>query len=308
MTAPAIVSDASRRRDRVRLLLGTVTSATEKVGLLLEEAQAAEDHLALGYTSWTAYVAGEYHDALAGLSAAFRRPAVHALAEGGLSSRVIAEIAGVGQSTVARDLQVTHCGSPGRRVVGRDGKSYEADRRSAAVPSGDVPSEYEIGEMLARIIEELYELDPDTWAAPHDLVDVIRILWPFPTHPQHVAHRTIAYEITMRCPADSPVWKLMGPWLFHVAGPALLEYADLGDEIERNHPGRRLAELWRVVWNPELTEDTRALLQRQLEGPWAFALHDCERYLSTEQTERCGRGQAGGLRPLPREAVVVVPR
>ncbi len=106
-------SDASRRRDRIRLLLSAMTTTTEKVADLLDAAQAEQDHVALGYANWPAYVAGEFADALAGLSTAARRPAVVALAEGGLSTRAIAEIAGVDQSTVVRDRQVMHHASPG---------------------------------------------------------------------------------------------------------------------------------------------------------------------------------------------------
>jgi len=111
-TTVAVSNGATRRRDRIKLLLSAMTTTTEKIAELLEAAQTDGDHRALGYASWTAYVAGEYAESLAGLSAAARRPAVAALAEGGLSTRAIAEIAGVGQSTVGRDLQVTRSGSP----------------------------------------------------------------------------------------------------------------------------------------------------------------------------------------------------
>jgi len=119
-SAPA--GDAGRRRDRIKLLLSAMTTTTEKIAGLLDAAQAEQDHVALGYASWPAYMAGEYTDALAGLSTAARRPAVVALAEGGLSTRAIAEIAGVGQSTVGRDLQVTRSGSPGEAGPVRSAK------------------------------------------------------------------------------------------------------------------------------------------------------------------------------------------
>jgi len=157
----AVANDATRRRDRIKLLLTAMTTTTEKISELLEAAQADGDHRALGYASWTAYVAGEFADALAGLSTAARRPAVAALAEGGLSTRAIAEIAGVGQSTVGRDLQVTRSGSPvpdgprpasefksmvaemgapsRRRVTGTDGKSYSATAAAPSAPAAPRP-------------------------------------------------------------------------------------------------------------------------------------------------------------------------
>jgi len=118
--APA--GDAGRRRDRIKLLLSAMTTTMEKIAELLEAAQAEQDHVALGYASWPAYVAGEFADALAGLSTAARRPAVAALAEGGLSSRAIAEIAGVDQSTVVRDRQVMQNASPGEAGPVRSAK------------------------------------------------------------------------------------------------------------------------------------------------------------------------------------------
>jgi len=118
--APA--GDAGRRRDRIKLLLSAMTTTTEKIADLLDAAQAEQDHVALGYASWPAYVAGEFADALAGLSTAARRPAVAALAEGGLSSRAIAEIAGVDQSTVVRDRQVMQNASPGEAGPVRSAK------------------------------------------------------------------------------------------------------------------------------------------------------------------------------------------
>jgi len=160
-TTVAVSNGATRRRDRIKLLLSAMTATTEKIAELLEAAQTDGDHRALGYASWTAYVAGEYAESLAGLSAAARRPAVAALAEGGLSTRAIAEIAGVGQSTVGRDLQVTRSGSPvldgprpasefksmvaemgapsRRRVTGTDGKSYSAIAAASSAPAAPRP-------------------------------------------------------------------------------------------------------------------------------------------------------------------------
>jgi len=294
-SAPA--GDAGRRRDRIKLLLSAMTTTTEKIAELLEAAQADGDHRALGYASWTAYVAGEYAESLAGLSAAARRPAVAALAEGGLSTRAIAEIAGVGQSTVGRDLQVTRSGSPGEaRVIGVDGKSYAADR-PVAVPHGgllrtddhEVPTEAEIGEMFAQRIEAAFGDDPETWAAPHDMVKVIRVLWPWPTHPQHVALRTVAYEMFTRCPVSSPVWDVMNIWLYHVAGVALREYEDIVARFPAGEhwPGKELARLVRVVCNPDLDLEMQLMLRQQLEVKLVFAVLDTECWLHSDQIERC---------------------
>jgi hypothetical protein len=107
-----MASDASRRRDRIKLLLGSITEATEKLAGLIEVARDGDDHLVLGYASWTAYVAAEFAGLLSGLGAADRRIAVHALAASGMPTRAIAEVAGISQSTAARDVRVSHGDSP----------------------------------------------------------------------------------------------------------------------------------------------------------------------------------------------------
>ncbi len=152
-TAPA--GDASRRRDRIKLLIGSMTTTTEKLGELLDAARAASDHASLGYASWTAYIAGEFSGSLAGLNLALRREVVGTLTETGMSTRAIAEVTDVSHSTVVRDhRQVVHDAPPApdgprpasefktmvselgapsrRRVTGTDGKSYSA---TAAAPS-----------------------------------------------------------------------------------------------------------------------------------------------------------------------------
>lgn len=191
--AGPVPSDAGRRRDRIKLLLSSLTTTTEKVADLLATTEAKEDHLALGYASWPAYLAGEYRAALAGLSTAARPPAVVALADAGLSSRAIAEIAGVDQSTVVRDRKVMQSPSPeaapasppdrprpiwefrsviegsvedapARRITGVDGKSYPAPAatppkpaRRRPLPDAYLSAVYE----LEKVVERLERLHKD---------------------------------------------------------------------------------------------------------------------------------------------------
>jgi hypothetical protein len=123
--------EARRRRDRIKLLL---TSLTEKKGKLLgliAEAQENGDHTALGYTNFALYAEGEFGQLLAALTGADRSDAVRALADLGLSTRSIGSIVSAGKSTVARDLGAPVPDGTGddRRVTGRDGKSYTAHGR-----------------------------------------------------------------------------------------------------------------------------------------------------------------------------------
>jgi len=153
----------------------------------------------------------------------------------------------------------------------------------------DVPTEAAIGEMFAQRIEAGFAEDPETWAAPHEMVKVIRVLWPWPTHPQHVALRTVAYEMFMRCSPRSPVWDLMNIWLYHVAGVALREYEDIvaGFPAGEHWPGKELAKLIRVVCNPDLDVGMQVMLRQQLEGKLALAVVDTQYWMHPDQIERC---------------------
>ncbi len=155
--------------------------------------------------------------------------------------------------------------------------------------AGDVPTDAELGERFARLIEAGFADDPETWAAPHDMVKVIRVLWPWPTHPQHVALRTVAYEMFMRCPVSSPVWDVMNIWLYHVAGVALREYEDIAARFPAGEhwPGKELARLVRVVCNPDLDLEMQLMLRQQLEVKLVFAVLDTECWLHSDQIERC---------------------
>jgi len=112
-----VATDASRRRDRIKLLLGSIAETTEKLADLIEAARDGEDHVVLGFASWTAYVAAEFSGLLTGLGTAERRVAVHALSVSGMPTRAIAEVAGISQSTAARDARVSHDDSPVRGVA-----------------------------------------------------------------------------------------------------------------------------------------------------------------------------------------------
>lgn len=262
---------ASRRRDRIRLLIGSMTTTTEKIAELLDAAQAERDHVALGYASWPAYVAGEFADALAGLSTAARRPAVVALAEGGLSTRAIAEIAGVGQSTVGRDLQVTRSGSPeGGTVVGLDGKSYDANR--PAQPHGGrlhedgVPTEAELGENVIRLLAE---------HAPNLLPFVHRALEQWPHQPQILGFARVAVPALI---LGHPHW--LSGWLYSVAQCALEECEDV--RRARNAPDwtlpgvEALAGIVAATHNPALNDSTRRLLERRVEDQLVLAVVQSE--------------------------------
>jgi len=155
---------ASRRRDRIKLLLGSIAATTEKLADLIEAARDGEDHVVLGFASWTAYVAAEFSGLLAGLGTAERRVAVHALSVSGMPTRAIAEVAGISQSTAARDARVSHDDSPGEgeaageTFVLADGKSYSATpaasprpRRREPLPDAYRDAVHDLGKVVGRL-------------------------------------------------------------------------------------------------------------------------------------------------------------
>jgi len=198
VSAPTAVAgsqtDASCRRDRIKLLIGSMTTTAAKLGDLLDAARAASDHAALGYASWTAYIAGEFSDSLAGLNTALRREVVGTLTETGMSSRTIAEVTGVSHSTVVRDhRQVVHDAPPApdgprpasefkamvaevdassRRVTGRDGKSYSATpsaprpRRRPPLPDSYGTTVRDLGKLVDRLerlhADDRFKVNRDT--------------------------------------------------------------------------------------------------------------------------------------------------
>jgi hypothetical protein len=179
--------EARRRRDRIKLLLTSMTEQANKVVAILEQAQTNEDHTALGYASWTAYVAGEYAGLLADLDRAQRRVAVGELTAAGMPSRAIAEIVGVDHSTVVRDRQVVHVAPPDRedhvareddvdrlghedhvdrRVTGLDGKSYPVPSKPVIEPGkprrGSLPDDYwRVLNDLDKVVRRLEKLHAD---------------------------------------------------------------------------------------------------------------------------------------------------
>jgi len=97
-------TDARRLTERIRLLTSSVQESVEKLSELISEAQASGAHVALGYRSWTEYVAAEFADSPLRLGRDDRRELVVSLAAQGMSTRAIAPVVGVAHKTVARDL------------------------------------------------------------------------------------------------------------------------------------------------------------------------------------------------------------
>lgn len=95
---------------------------------LLTEAQAGQIHQALGFPSWTAYLADRLKPITKALDSEDRRALVMQLYESGMSVRVIAEAVGTSKSTVQRQVSQAGTGDhSATSTVGLDGKSYGRD-------------------------------------------------------------------------------------------------------------------------------------------------------------------------------------
>lgn len=162
-------NDAVKRRDEIKLSLTTITKRTSKLADLIEAAQAAEDHLVLGYDSWISYITEEFEGLLGRMHRELRRAAIQKLTTAGMSSRAIAEELGVSQATVSRDQrQVSQNDSPAapeppRVIHGRDQKSYprpigqQKPRQRRPLPDAYRDALYD----LEKVVERLQRLHAD---------------------------------------------------------------------------------------------------------------------------------------------------
>lgn len=100
------VRDAERLTERIRYMAMSVRDGVEKLQQLVSEAQQGQAHVALGYASWTAYIAEVMGDEPLQLrNREERREVVSWLAGQGMSTRAIAPVIGVDQKTVSNDLR-----------------------------------------------------------------------------------------------------------------------------------------------------------------------------------------------------------
>lgn len=97
-------ADAHRLDKRIRLLVATIDNNLAKLHGLVEEAKHGEIHKALGFASWTAYLADAFQVQIR-IDRHKRRELVGYLSGEGMSQRAIASVVGVDQKTVSNDLR-----------------------------------------------------------------------------------------------------------------------------------------------------------------------------------------------------------
>jgi hypothetical protein len=145
--------DTAERLDkRMRLLVGAITDSMAKLYELVEEAKRGNIHEALGFSSWTAYLADVFTVQIR-LEPEQRRELVGYLSGEGVSNRTIADVTGVSRETVRRDLGDTNV--PPGPVTGRDGKTYKRKPK----PTKPQPGNYQIPDNIEDAKAELKRLD-----------------------------------------------------------------------------------------------------------------------------------------------------
>ncbi|MBK0419993.1 hypothetical protein JD276_13225 [Leucobacter sp. CSA1] len=96
---------AQRRAERIRFHATNANEAMQSLQKLVHQARELEDHVTLGYVSWTAYIRDLFGDEPLRLARDVRRELVAELAEAGMSTRAIAPIVGAARNTIMNDLR-----------------------------------------------------------------------------------------------------------------------------------------------------------------------------------------------------------
>ncbi|CAN1494768.1 hypothetical protein MCEMAEM6B_02223 [Mycobacteriaceae bacterium] len=160
------VAAATRLDKRIRLMAATVRDNLTKIADLVAEAKSGQLHIALGFSSWTAYLADAIGSQIE-LSTDSRRAVVELLAGEGMSNRAIATAVGVTEGTVRNDkVRSDYAPEP---VTGLDGKTYK-NPGSASNPPSESESNPPSKQRPRRPL-------PDAWsAAVQDLARVVERL------------------------------------------------------------------------------------------------------------------------------------
>lgn len=99
------IDAAQRRAERIRFHATNANEAMQSLQKLVHQARELEDHVTLGYASWTAYVKDLFGDEPLRLARDVRRELVAELSDAGMSTRAIAPIVGVSNYTIAKDIE-----------------------------------------------------------------------------------------------------------------------------------------------------------------------------------------------------------
>lgn len=184
IVVPLDRAEAKRLDQRIRLLVGSINDNIAKLHDLVDEAKRGDVHVALGYHSWTAYLADVFTVTVR-LDREQRRELVGYLSGEGMSQRAIADVVGASKNTVTNDLRhVSHIGTaeadrvvdvpaggdaglavkladaiqrpPSTPVTGLDGKTYRPQPKSSRKPGRTRSSEEPVPgdpDVLAELVK-----------------------------------------------------------------------------------------------------------------------------------------------------------
>lgn len=188
---------ARRLDSRIRLMSASAADGITKLVDLIAEAKEDQIHVALGFASWTAYLADALCEFNVAVNAASRRELVAVMADEGMSNRAIAQAVGVNEITVRRDKeQVRHdvapvltdalsrrprsatleqCREPAQgdapTITGLDGKTYTSKQsgtpRRTPLPNAAVKVSLDLGRVLNRLRNLL---DDDRFDANREVI------------------------------------------------------------------------------------------------------------------------------------------
>lgn len=124
-----------------RDLTDQIRTGMETVWHLIRAAYQGRAWEALGYHTWDEYVTREFGNLYLRPPLEERQDVVMSLREAGMSSRAIASATQLSQATVVRELRGAgesneSPDAPGHRVVGMDGKMYQARQDRGEEPGG----------------------------------------------------------------------------------------------------------------------------------------------------------------------------
>lgn len=145
------IEAAQRRAERIRFHATNANEAMQSLQKLVHTARELEDHVTLGYQSWTAYVRDLFGEEPLRLARDVRRELVAELADAGMSTRAIAPIVGVDNATVHRDLGRVANATPAPIEV--DGFTVNPSTGEVidAPASGPVETEHTVTEKIKTV-------------------------------------------------------------------------------------------------------------------------------------------------------------
>lgn len=252
LTTPVMdAGDARRLTERIRITATNARDSLTKLQELVEEAQQGQAHVALGYRSWTAYLADVFGDAPMLLSRDERREVVQWLASEGMGSRAIAPAVGITDRRVRQIVSEVGNDFPPEPQAPR-GAAVPSEPENAFRPAGEVERDTGVAAPVASRPVDITGMDGKTYTRPAPHAE------PTPAAPQVITSREFK-------PEPKPGTDLHA--LRHVVIPALNAWADewthktlLDNTVTAEEAAQLLRDLSRTT--PVLSQIRRLLNSR----------------------------------------------